>query len=202
MKRLHVCMNINIDYLENGLIDWFMFLNWSLKSHRSSYSSHRVHWSQQFLNMIHIKRDCPLVQDKVDKGGVHDFRREIIGKEDKAVVRIRIRWIRKILASWIRIRKIWRPTDSDPRGKISINQKLSRSLLFSKPKSKLLEKKRDHINFLISEWFIKKQQKNNNLKILLCSNKILVSLKEMFIVHCSWEWSRSFFQCGSRIRIK
>ena len=35
------------------------------------------------------------------------------------VLRIRIRGIRKILASWIRIGKNMRITDPDPRGKIS-----------------------------------------------------------------------------------
>ena len=45
-----------------------------------------------------------------------------IAKYYTAVLWIRIRWIRKILASWIRIRKNMRIHDPDPRGKI--NQKL------------------------------------------------------------------------------
>ena len=61
--------------------------------------------------------------------------------------------IRKILASWIWIRKNMRIHGSGSKGQI-INQILQKKYLLSKPKSELL-KKRDYKNFLISEWFIK-----------------------------------------------
>ena len=62
------------------------------------------------------------------------------------VLRIRIRWIRKILAFWI-----WNPADPEPREKI-LTKKLQKNFLLSNPKSELLKKKYE--NFLISEWFI------------------------------------------------
>ena len=54
------------------------------------------------------------------------------------VLRIRIRWIRKILASWIRIRirKNMRIHGSGAKGQ-NINQKLQKKNLISKPKSEL-----------------------------------------------------------------
>ena len=65
----------------------------------------------------------------------------------KAVVRIRIHWIRKILASLIRIQKY-----ADPwiriRGVKYQPQTAKKTFLLLKPKSELLK------NFLISEWFI------------------------------------------------
>ena len=72
----------------------------------------------------------------------------------ETVLRIRIRWIRKILASWIRIRKNMRIQGSGSKGQ-NINQKLQKKNLLSKPKSELLKKKKDYKNYLISEWFIK-----------------------------------------------
>ena len=57
-----------------------------------------------------------------------------------AVLRIRIRWIRKILASWIRIRKNMRIHGSKGQ---NINQKLQqKKMLLIKPKSELLKKER------------------------------------------------------------
>ena len=84
-------------------------------------------------------------------------------------IQIRIRWIRKILASliWIQICKNMRIHGSGSKGK-NINQKLR------KKKNFWTIERRDFKNFLISEWFFKFQHKNkpknktNNLKILLC----------------------------------
>ena len=65
-----------------------------------------------------------------------------------AVLRIRVHWIRKILASWIRTRKNMRIQGA------KYQPEMQKNYLLSKPKFKLL-KKRDYKNFLISEWFIK-----------------------------------------------
>ena len=54
-------------------------------------------------------------------------------------IRIRIRWIRKILDSWIR--KNMRIHGSGSKGQ-NINQKLQKKMLFSKPKSDILKKER------------------------------------------------------------
>ena len=59
----------------------------------------------------------------------------------EAVLRIQILWIRKILASWIRI-----------QGAI-YQQKLQKN--YAHTKSEVLKKKRDYKYFLISEWHIK-----------------------------------------------
>ena len=59
----------------------------------------------------------------------------------KPLLRTRIRWIRKILASWIRIRKNMRIHGSGSKGQ-NINQKLKKKILLSKPKSELLKKER------------------------------------------------------------
>ena len=56
----------------------------------------------------------------------------------KPVLRIRIRWIRKILASWIRIRKNMRIRIQGAK----YYQKLQKKVLLSKPKSELLKKER------------------------------------------------------------
>ena len=68
----------------------------------------------------------------------------------QAVLRIRIRWIRKILASWIRLRKNVRIHGFGSKGQ-NINQKkiYSRNPNLSCWNKERLEK------FLISEWFIK-----------------------------------------------
>ena len=58
-----------------------------------------------------------------------------------SVLRIRIRWILKILASWIGIRKNMRIHASGSKGQ-NINQKLQQKILLSKPKSELLKKER------------------------------------------------------------
>ena len=58
-----------------------------------------------------------------------------------AVLRIRIRWIRKILASWIRIRKNMRIYGSGSKWQ-NINQKLQQQKITIKPKSELLTKER------------------------------------------------------------
>ena len=59
----------------------------------------------------------------------------------KTVFRIRIRWIPKILACWIRIqiRKICGSTDPDPRGKIS-TKICKKSFLLPNTKSELLKR--------------------------------------------------------------
>ena len=58
-------------------------------------------------------------------------------------IRIRIRWIRKILASWIRIRKNMQIHDPDPRGKIlTKNCKKKKNFLLLNPNSELLKKER------------------------------------------------------------
>ena len=71
-----------------------------------------------------------------DGGGILDLKVKYTG----AV--LRIRWIRKILASWIRIRKNMRIHGSGSKG--VINQKLpqKKTFLLPKPKSELLKKER------------------------------------------------------------
>ena len=83
------------------------------------------------------------------------------------VLRIRIRWIRKILGSWIRIRK-----NMQIQGQ-NINQKLNKNILLSKPKSELMKKERfkKFPDFwIVYQILAKKKQTNKtqNLKILLC----------------------------------
>ena len=66
----------------------------------------------------------------------------------KIQIRIGIRWIRKILASWIRIQGV------------KYQPKTAKKNFFT-PKPQIWTlKKRDHKNFLISEWFIKFYDKN------------------------------------------
>ena len=61
-------------------------------------------------------------------------------EEFKSVLRIRIRWILKILASWIRIRKNVRIHGSGSLMQ-NINQKLQKkTFLLQKPKSELMKK--------------------------------------------------------------
>ena len=84
------------------------------------------------------------------------------------MLRIWIHLIRKILASWIRIRitgsaKICGSTDPDSRGKISPKNLQKKTFLLLKPKAELLKKK-DYI-FLIFEWFIKFWDKKKGKKI-------------------------------------
>ena len=92
---------------------------------------------------------------------------------------LRIRWIRKILASWIRIRKNMRIHGSGSKG--VINQKLPQKKLFYSQKPNLnFWNKRDYKYFLISERFIEFQDKNKtkNLKIIFCY-KNSVNLRKM-----------------------
>jgi len=63
----------------------------------------------------------------------------------RAVLRIRIRWIRKILASWIRIHKNMRIRGSGSKGKNQPKTEKETFLLL-KPKSEL-QKKRVIIKF-------------------------------------------------------
>ena len=64
---------------------------------------------------------------------------ELIEIVKKAVLKIRIHWIRKILASWIRLRKNIRIHGSRSKGQ-NINQKLQKkTCLLSKPKYELLK---------------------------------------------------------------
>ena len=71
-------------------------------------------------------------------------------KQFKPVFRIRIR---KIFASWIQFRKSMRICGAKYQPKTA-----NKTVLLSKPKSKLLKKK--FKNFMISEWFIKLKYKN------------------------------------------
>jgi len=61
-------------------------------------------------------------------------------------IRIRIRWIRKILASYFRIRM---------QGVKYQPKTAKKTFLLIESKSELLKKKRNYKNVLISEWFIK-----------------------------------------------
>ena len=79
----------------------------------------------------------------------------ISGKIKKSVlkIRIRIRWIRKILASWIRI---WKKADLRIGSKgQNINRKLQNKVLTFKTQIWTIKKQRDYKNFMISELFIK-----------------------------------------------
>ena len=79
-----------------------------------------------------------------------------------SVHRIRLRWIRNIFASWIRIQA--------SKGQ-NINLILSKKLLLSKPKSELFF-------FVISKWFMKIKHKNRRkkkekkLKILMFNKSV------------------------------
>ena len=66
-----------------------------------------------------------------------------------AVLRIRIRWIRKILASWIRIRKKYAYSQIRIQGLKFQSKAAKKTFLLLKTK------KRDYKNFFISEWLIK-----------------------------------------------
>ena len=66
-----------------------------------------------------------------------------------SVLRIRVRWIRKILASWIRIQGV------------KYQSKTAKKKKFFTLKIQIwtVEKKRDYKNVLISEWFKRKKSK-------------------------------------------
>ena len=66
-----------------------------------------------------------------------------------SVLRIRVRWIRKILTSWIRIQGV----------KYQSKTAKKKTFLLLKSKFELLKKKRDYKNVLISEWFKRKKFK-------------------------------------------
>ena len=107
-----------------------------------------------------------------------------------AVLRIRIRWIRKILAE-----KLCGSTDPDPSGKIS-TKNCKKKLFYSWTQIWTFKNKRDYKNFLISEWFIKfylieRTEKIKKFNFFCLKN--LINLNEMTRIH--------FFQCGSRIHI-
>ena len=68
-------------------------------------------------------------------------------------------WIRKILASWIRIKKKCGSKGQD------INQELQKNVLLSNLKSEQLKKKDRYKNFLISKWLIKFYHKNKRKKL-------------------------------------
>ena len=117
------------------------------------------------------------------------------------MLRIRIRWIRKILASWIRIRKNMRIHESGSKGQ-NINQKLPKKNLLSKPKSELFKKKIIKMSWFLngsSSFSIKKAEKKRQIWKFCFVKKNSVNFKAI-----TWIWIRIhfFFQCGSRIRIR
>ena len=103
-----------------------------------------------------------------------------------------IRWIRKILASWIRISKNIGTTDPDPKGKISTKNCQKKFTL--KTQIWTIEK-RDFKNFLISECLIKFCIKIWQKIWKFYFDKKKSVLKDITLIQIH------FFQCRSRIRI-
>ena len=93
----------------------------------------------------------------------------------KPVVRIRIRWIRNILASWIRNLQIILIHGSGPRSKISTKNAIIK-LFLSKPKYELLKKER--------------YQKSFSLKITKKRRKIILNSSS---VKKNLSWTRIHF---------
>ena len=90
-----------------------MALVWHEKASRTALQTSSVlhtHVLKNYINVLNVSFMSVFFKSSLI------LQSNIIGSKSKAVIRIRIRWIRKILASWIRIRK---NADPDSRGKIS-----------------------------------------------------------------------------------
>ena len=97
------------------------------------------------------------------------------------MLKSQIRWIRKILTSWIMIRR-------NRRIQGVKNQPNCKKLVYSENANLNCWNRRDNEYFLISEWFIKSwhknKQKRRKKKIWqFCFVKEIANPKEIFIVH-------------------
>ena len=137
---------------------YYVFICW-FKFHLTKNLVRLVSWKlrrrMQIENTVSFEEICNLSQNC-------SFFKICMVVYHFSVLRIRIRWIRKIWASWIRIQWAKYQLKNEEKKFYTQNPNLN------------YWKKRDYKNFLISEWFIRFQHKNKrknttkNLEILLC----------------------------------